>query len=161
MKNLLEHPVYKKQLHRLERYESERVFCKHDASHFEEMGRIAVAMMKKYGVEMEEETVWLAAYLLDMGRVAQYENGTPHDKAGTVFARRMLQEIGYPENKSEEIIALIDGHRSGGSDMPVRIFAWADKRSRACYACEQAAACKWSDERKNRYAFEDLEAEQL
>lgn len=161
LKKLLEHPAYQKQLDKLECYERTRIFCKHDFSHFEEMGRIAIAMMKKYGVELEEETVLLAAYLHDMGRVAQYEKGIPHDKAGVEFARKMLQEIEYPKERTEIIAALIHGHRTNSGEMPVRIFAWADKRSRACYACKQTDACKWSEERKNRSAFTNPEQEQL
>ncbi len=137
----------------------------------------AVGMAPGFGEELlpEKEIIYLAALLHDLGRIQEYEEGVPHQRAGAALARQLLQQIGYPQEKTELIAAAIESHRGGAkSDREVeadrksrqaetpgqnaalwaeplgQLLSWADKRSRNCFACKAQKACKWEAEKQNR-----------
>ncbi len=128
---LLQETDYLEQLKKLELLEQNRKFCRHGLSHLLDTARIAwircqelSAKSEEAGysgvcgeqvnVQLERETVYLAALLHDLGRIREYEAGIPHHEAGAVVAKRLLEEIGYSREKAELIITAVAGHRSNG-----------------------------------------------
>ena len=191
---LLRETEYLNYVEKLERLEADRVFCRHGLGHLLDTARIAwirvleaqtsrrgpdraVGMAPGFGEELlpEKEIIYLAALLHDLGRIQEYEEGVPHQRAGAALARQLLQQIGYPQEKTELIAAAIESHRGGAkSDREVeadrksrqaetpgqnaalwaeplgQLLSWADKRSRNCFACKAQKACKWEAEKQNR-----------
>ena len=196
MEKLLRETEYLNYIEKLERLEADRVFCRHGLSHLLDTARIAwirvlEAQASRCGLSgepegtqerpvsscgeealPEKEIVYLTALLHDLGRIQEYEEGVPHQRAGASLARQLLCRIGYPQKKTELIAAAIEGHRGGmkrrapeadrenrgveapgqnDAPEPLRqLLYWADKRSRNCFCCGARAECKWEPEKRNR-----------
>ena len=136
------HPAYQEALGKLTAYEAKREFCRHTPEHF-----LAVARLTHL---LALENIYAAGLLHDMGRYLQYENGTPHDEASVILAGPILQDCGFSEDESAEVLKLIGSHRtkSDKADLP-GLFYRADKLSRNCFLCPAQADCNWPEEKKN------------
>lgn len=178
---LLQETDFLEQLEKLEQLEQDRSFCRHGLEHLLDTARIAWIRVLEQQEESEwrkgseqqnrkrpdQEMVYLSALLHDLGRIQEYEDGTPHHKAGVVKARLLLEQVGYPKEKTEQILMAIQEHRtlqrekvSAASDPDApesqseswlgELLRWADKKSRNCFYCKAAAECNWAQEKKNR-----------
>ena len=130
------HPAYQEALGKLTAYEAEREFCRHTPEHFLAVARLTYLLALEQGVEADKEIIYAAGLLHDMGRYLQYENGTPHDEAGVMLAGPILQECGFSEGESAEVLKLIGSHRTQSDARDLTgLFYRADKLSRSCFLC--------------------------
>jgi uncharacterized protein len=156
---LLANATFRELTETLSRLEGDRVYCKHDMIHFRKVEEISLWLWKENGLDFDSEVLSLLAYLHDLGRVVQYQTGTPHSEASAVCARTLLNEIGYPEEQQQVIFQAITGHghrknaqvawkQRTALRTPEEILQFADQFSRNCYQCPAAAGCKWSEQQK-------------
>ena len=96
--------------------------------------------------------MYAASLLLDIVRVLQYREGTPHEQASVLLAPQILKECGFTESESAEILEAIRQHRNAGireeRNLSGLIYR-ADKLSRSCFACPAEPQCDWKNEKKN------------
>ena len=164
---IINHQLYKEYLNRIKKYEKDRVFCKHDMSHFLDVCRIAenlwlnirITKLEEYNKSEDfsqnssyRELIYAVGLLHDIGRWQEYENGVSHEIASSKIAPQILEQCGFKEDEIQEIVSAILNHRNKDvkeqSDLSGLIYR-ADKKSRACFACEAEALCDWSKEKKN------------
>lgn len=103
-------------------------------------------------MQIPEDLLYAAALLHDIGKHEQYENGTPHEEASARIAPLILEKCGYTEAEIAEITEAVLQHRTKSvAEEPTLsgVLYRADKKSRACFACEAKEACNWSGEKKN------------
>lgn len=151
--DILQNIEYRKNREKIEQYEVERKFCKHDIGHFLDVARIAQILNLKEELHISEELIYAAALLHDIGRQIQYEDGTPHEKASVPIAAGILGECGFDDAETESILYAIENHRASKIKEQKNlagIIYRADKMSRPCYACQVETECKWKDDKKNR-----------
>lgn len=148
---ILNHPVYKETVQRIEKLERDRVFCGHDRTHFLDVARVACLLDAENGYHVPKEQIYAAALLHDIGRAEQYVNGTPHHEAGAVIAEKIMDDCGFEKEEAEEILAAILAHRGGAEKRSglSELIGRADKLSRPCYCCAAEPECNWSREKKN------------
>ncbi len=158
VERLLEDKRFREVLEELERLEADRIYCRHDFTHLMDVARIASREQLESGGVADEEQIYLAALLHDIGRAEEYKNGISHAIAGKKLAGEILLHIGYPGQKTEQILAVIEGHRGEtpvlqedpGTEVLVQLIQTADQKSRPCFFCRAADTCKWSSDRKNK-----------
>lgn len=150
---LLKDTDYLEQLKHLEELEQNREFCRHGLPHLLDTARLIWIRCLEGRRTMDKEMVYLAALLHDLGRIDQYEAGTPHHEAGARRAEVLLGAIGYPAGRIGKIQEAILGHRGSSSAGDVvelsALLAWADQRSRMCFCCQAREACSWRNDQKN------------
>lgn len=141
---------------KIEEWEQERIFCRHNMVHFLDVARIAYVLNLEEGLNIRKELIYAAAMLHDIGRHLQYLEGIPHDKASAQIAVRILERCGFLEDEQEIIVNAILNHRnfeiSGNKNLDGILYR-ADKRSRACFSCPAEKACDWKNEKKNFEIF--------
>lgn len=150
----------------IEAAEVDRVFCRHGLPHLLDVARIAWILNLERGCGLRRDVVYAAALLHDIGRVAQYQTGEPHDEAGTRVAAEVLdalpESLRFSGTDRAAILYAVGGHRGplagregdaheglATADALARLIKEADGRSRTCFACAARGACYWSEERKN------------
>ena len=147
---IVHHPLFERQLARLEELEKSRPFCCHGLQHLLDVARLGWIAAMEQQLPLKRDVVYAAALLHDIGRVEQIENGTPHHQASAALAARILPDAGFSEEEICRIQQAILGHRKDESgDCLGKLIFWADKASRSCWSCGAKAACNWSDEKKN------------
>lgn len=169
---LLEDKIFLETIDAIERLEDQRVYCRHGFAHLMDVARLACMSNTENGRALEEEQIYLAALLHDIGRAEEYENGISHATTGKRLAGEILLRIGYPHKKAQMILDVIEGHRNKPdcliqeeqfeqnlkieqeaqtqqADLQ-RLIYDADKKSRACFLCKAADSCKWNTDQKNR-----------
>ena len=132
--------------------EEGRRFCHHDMGHFLDVARLAMIFNLQEGLPLQEEMIYAAALLHDIGRWRQYEDGTPHEKASALLAPEILAESGFTEEEAGQILTAILDHRNAAvrQDRTLSgILYRADKMSRSCFCCEAEAECDWKGDKKN------------
>jgi len=132
--------------------EAERCFCRHDMSHFLDVARIGMILNLKEQQGVEEELVYAAGLLHDIGKHLQYNEGTPHEQASAEIAPVILRECGFSEEETDIIVRAIRAHRdkSSASEKGLTgILYRADKASRPCFACKVRQECNWKGDKKN------------
>mgnify|MGYP002770941781 CR=1 FL=1 len=190
---LLTETDYLSLLEQLEELERDRPFCRHGLTHLLDTARIAwILVLEKKGscmhpgnkekvaqpereLAVEErscdgedivkEAIYLAALLHDLGRMREYEDGTPHHIAGAAEAERLLARIRYPEERAEWILAAVAGHRRGEGGDSKGAGAWergTEARNWECgteagdwensTSARLAALLRWAD-KKSRNCF--------
>ena len=155
---IVHHPVYVSWYERLLKAEETRIFCCHDMTHLLDVARIAYIKNLEDAQGFSQEIIYAAALLHDIGKAAQYEDGTPHEIIGAEIALSILNDINTqvpsPYFTGEEVRAIaraIREHRrcpEGSSELG-RLLYTADKASRACFACPAREACSWAPEKMN------------
>ena len=150
---IIEHPSYLAHIAKIAGWEKDREFCRHNTAHFLDVARIAMILntQDKYGIE--QELIYAAALLHDIGRWQQYETGEDHALASAKFAPAILMDCGFSAAESEQIVSAIATHRDGSVKDEININGLlyrADKLSRPCYFCEQEKNCNWTPDKKNR-----------
>lgn len=143
---------YKSCMEKIEAFEKDRIFCKHDADHAFAVARIAYCLNLERGYGISKDTIYCAALLHDIGRCRQYETGQPHDEAGVELSRDILEACKASGALKEEILEVISSHRGEcrkeGSPL-AEIIREADNLSRSCFNCKASRECNWSQDRRN------------
>ena len=151
---IIQNPQYVDTLKRLQVLETDRIFCRHDISHFMSVARLMWIEVLEQQLPVDREVVYAAALLHDIGRVAQMEHGIPHEQASAEFAKQILSDAGFNEEELREVTAAILSHRKESTTSTLgRILYQADKRSRACWCCGASNLCNWPEEKKNKGIF--------
>jgi len=160
---ILQHRQYKDYVGRIEEYEKDRIFCKHDMGHFLDVCRLAeILYLQECLGEIQISTVfqnakftegiYAAGLLHDIGRWQEYETGICHETASAELATDILSDCGFSYEESEEILKAIRNHRNKEIKEEVSlsgILYRADKMSRACFSCKAEAECDWDIQKKN------------
>ena len=147
---ILSHPRFLHCMKKIEQYEQNRLFCHHNMEHLLSTARLMFIYVLEDGVHIPRDILYATALLHDLGRAAEYVDGTPHEKASTQFAKEILTDCSYTEGEQLLILAAIAGHRSPGEGSELaKALYWADKKSRPCYNCPAASECNWPIEKKN------------
>lgn len=151
---LLDDKEYQKQLEQLEQLEKQRPYCKHGIEHLLAVARIAQLRNQQEKWQLEEESIYLAALLHDIGRIEEYEKGIPHHVAGIQKAAYFLEKLNVPKEQKLQILEAISTHRQKQEEFREnrlgRLLAQADSASRNCRFCKAYQTCKWKEEKKNR-----------
>ena len=151
---IIQNPQYVDTLKRLQVLETDRIFCRHDISHFMSVARLMWIEVLEQQLPVDREVVYAAALLHDIGRVAQMEHGIPHEQASAEFAQQILPDAGFNEEELNEVTAAILSHRKDCSVSELgKILYQADKRSRDCWCCSASNLCNWPEEKKNKGIF--------
>ncbi|AGC67735.1 hypothetical protein Cst_c07300 [Thermoclostridium stercorarium subsp. stercorarium DSM 8532] len=152
IKKILHHKIYLDCLQKLKEFEKDREFCKHTLEHFIDVARIMYIMALENDDNIDKELIYAAGLLHDVGRVKEYENGTPHNIAGLDIIRKIMNDAGFYENEINQVLNAVENHRdeNGGRDLLSKYLYEADKKSRNCFCCMAYDKCKWSEEEKNR-----------
>lgn len=148
---IINHPVFVRELNKIQRLEEKREFCCHGMEHLLDVARIAYIMALEEGHQIQPDVVYAAALLHDIGKGAQYEIGMPHNEAARDIAEDILRECGYDKDEISGIGEAIEYHNQPGLSLGSlsRILFEADKRSRRCFLCEVRKDCYWPEEAKN------------
>lgn len=148
---ILEHALYREALQKINIYEKDRKFCCHTLEHFCDVARIMYILALEEQSDLEQDVIYATALLHDIGRVIEYKDGTPHDKASQDMAKIILTDIGYKADEIQLIIDAIGSHRK--KEEPEHTLASylyrADDLSRNCFACAMTKECYWDETRKN------------
>lgn len=146
------HELFQKYLSLNERAEENREFCHHDMAHFLAVARIAQILNLKEVQEVDEELIYAAALLHDIGRHMQYADGTPHEAASAQLAPEILRDCGFNIEETDTIITAIRKHRNVDSAKEPGLDGLlyrADKLSRTCFVCKAEKECDWKKGKKN------------
>lgn len=149
---ILKHDLFIECYGKIEEWERDRIFCHHDMGHFLDVARLAMIINLQEELGADEDCIYAAALLHDIGRFAQYEDGTPHEVASAKLAEPILRDCGYTEKETSVIARAIAGHRNKKSAEERNLNGLlyrADKMSRSCFACKAEKECDWKAEKKN------------
>lgn len=138
-------------MHKIERIEKHRKFCKHGLSHCLDVARIAYILSHEKAMELKKDIIYSCALLHDLGRVEEYNSGIPHEVSSARLAGVILKECDYSRTEIEQIITAIRKHRNdiiSKTDLE-RVISEADKISRQCMFCRVRRYCKWEEKEKN------------
>jgi uncharacterized protein len=149
---ILNNNTYKTNLDNLKELEKNRTFCRHGLEHLLDVARLAYIENLEKGLGIDKSIIYATALLHDLGRVLEYKENLPHDKASVLLAKKILPECGFGEDDIKLICMAIGEHKNikeledkGLCGLIYR----ADKKSRNCFYCNAIADCKWSKEKKN------------
>lgn len=149
---ILQNEQYRMHLLHIDRHEADRIFCHHNMGHFLDVARIAMILNEKEQYGIEDEMIYAAALLHDIGRWQQYETGEDHALVSALLAPEILTACGFSENEQEQIVSAIATHRDKNVMQKHNLNGLlyrADKLSRPCFACQQQKACNWKGDKKN------------
>lgn len=149
---ILECAIFRENLEKNKAAEKDRIFCRHDMTHFLDVARIAVIISMEEELDIDRELIYGAALLHDIGKHLQYTDGTPHEQAGVMIAGDILRKCGFDDKETRVIIGAIGSHRddSVAEEASLRgVLYRADKASRPCYSCAAAGDCNWKESKKN------------
>ena len=158
---ILSHQKYREHLKKIEVWEKDRVFCKHDKKHFLDVARIAYILYleemsshdSKYDTKAKvKEFLYAAGLLHDIGRWKEYEEGIEHHLASVQLAEPILKDCSFSPEETEQILSIIKTHRKEVQEEKESlssIFYRADKLSRECFWCPAEKECNWKKEKKN------------
>jgi len=152
--HILQNPQYCKMIEQINTLEADRPYCRHGLPHLLDVARIAYIISLENQYDIAKEVIYGTALLHDLGKSAQYLNGTPHELESAKAAPDVLKEAGYSDEEIKMITEAILAHRkpeSGKAKNLKGILYQADKRSRACFNCMIENRCNWSEDKKNKY----------
>ena len=153
---ILSNDQYKKYLEKNSKAEAQRYFCHHNMGHFLDVARIALILNDKEDYGQEQEIVYAAALLHDIGRWMQYEDGTPHEKASVLLSPEILVSCGFSDEEISRILSAVGNHRNAKVREEKSLSGLlyrADKLSRPCFACQMERECDWKSDKKNLKLF--------
>ena len=128
---------YLKKINRLNEIEKDRIYCKHDLDHFQEVYQILSILSSRRGLDDSRNMSKTMAYFHDIGRADSYDGY--HRKSSSDFARILLGEYYYIDNNIVE-----DSLR----DTWAKLLRISDQLSRNCYICKANEICKWLEGEK-------------
>jgi uncharacterized protein len=142
---ILDSPVYRDCLRKIEEREQSRPFCKHGFSHFTDVARLAWIFVLEEKEGYSRSLVYAAALLHDLARWQEYDGEGCHALLSAQLAEPLLLGAGYLLWERELIINAIKEHRRGEDDVyssPLsRLISKADKYSRLCFQCHSRNDC--------------------
>ncbi|MCP1102817.1 uncharacterized protein M2454_002372 [Aequitasia blattaphilus] len=150
---ILNHPLYREALKEIQTLEKDRIFCKHNISHFLDVARLGEIQNLKEELDLDVELIYATALLHDIGRHKEYLHQIPHEEASAGIAEEILNDLSYTDNEKEQIKEGILNHgneRMKGDKSLAGLIYRSDKLSRACFACEAEQQCNWSETKKNK-----------
>ncbi len=149
----MDNPDYLDAMTAIRNCEKDRVFCRHGLTHSLDVARIAQIINLQINLGIPKDVVYAAALLHDIGRACEYTDGTPHEEAGYLLARQILEESDFSEEEKREILETVLHHRGEPEDEEPEslpgLIKKADKLSRLCFDCEAAEDCFWPESEKN------------
>lgn len=146
------HLLWQESINKIEQLEKQRIFCCHDISHLLDVARISYIENLEKNLNISKELIYATALLHDIGRHLEYIDGTPHEVASAILAKKILQDCSFTPSEQDEIIFAITKHRDVATKQQnnlAGIIYRADKQSRACLFCKAQNECNWSKEKKN------------
>ena len=147
---ILNNDKYIKYINEIKCLEKNRIYCRHDMSHFLDMARIAYILVLEEGLDYSKEVIYGIGLLHDIGRAEEYKNNINHDEAGIAIAGEILKETSYTDYEKSIILNAIANHGEKNSeDKFMNIIYRSDKLSRNCFECDAEKDCYWSKEKKN------------
>lgn len=163
IRRVMEDPVFQQELAGIMELERERSFCGHGLEHLLDVARLSYIFNLEEQAGLDQECIYAAALLHDIGRGREYREGTPHHLAGVQLAGEILKKYGFEEEKQWEILTAIEEHRNSNpgshedcgtqtrsSSRLAEFLRRADRLSRNCFCCKAAVECNWPQEKKNR-----------
>ena len=166
---ILENMEYRYCLDKLDELEQDRIYCRHGLEHFYAVARITLMLAQEGGISVDEDVVYGAALLHDLGR---YDiNAENHEAVSCELARKILPDCEYNFDTIQQIVNIISNHRGRYSISKIQelrrskkldlneCFRVADQISRRCFECKSSETCKWKDEEKIHFEFIELQGE--
>lgn len=158
-RRILHNQTFSDIMEKLAAAEEDRIFCRHGLPHLLDTTRIMHILNLERGLCISTDIIYAAGLLHDIGRLRQYEDGTPHDQAAMPIAEAILEDCGYDKKERDLILFAVAAHRSrtdepsGLKELLADLLYQADKKSRLCFQCPAREACYWPEELKNREVF--------
>lgn len=162
IRRVMEDSVFRQELADIAALERGRTFCGHGLEHLLDVARLSYIFSLEEQSGLDQECIYAAALLHDIGRGREYREGIPHHLAGVQLAGEILKRCGFEDQKQREILAAIEEHRNSnigshtgreaqgkGNSQLAEFLRRADKLSRNCFSCKAAAECNWPEEKKN------------
>ena len=147
---ILKNEKFRAYLNKTAQYEKDRIYCLHDIQHALDTARIAYIKSLEGNAELDKEIIYAAALIHDIGRCAQYEDGTPHDEASALLGRGILEECEFTADEINQILTAVSEHRTDADRSPLGALLYeADNKSRMCMLCDARETCKWKREDMN------------
>lgn len=160
---ILKHIKFKEYVEKIEVFEKDRKFCKHDMGHFLDVCRLSRILYLQECLDyskardcryksISDEMFYAAGLLHDIGRWQEYEIGIRHEVSSANLSQDILKDCDFSEEESAEIIMAIRNHRNKDikDDISLSGFLYrADKMSRTCFACKAESICNWELCKKN------------
>jgi HD superfamily phosphodiesterase len=148
---ILKHPVFIRELAKINELEKERAYCRHSMIHLLDVARISYIFNLEENGGLSKDIIYGTALLHDIGKGIQYEDGTPHNISSANLAEGILIDCGYSEVERTQILEAIMLHRKPveTKNYLAKILYKADKKSRACYTCVVCEDCHWDTNKKN------------
>ena len=149
---ILKNETYIKYILDIEELEADREFCRHNMFHFVSVARIATIINYRSQLGVDEELIYAAALLHDIGRAEEYRSGKRHELVSCELAGNIIDEAGFMTDEKEMILSAINNHRdmSESEKRPLdKIIYMADKLSRECFCCKASDNCHKPDYKKN------------
>jgi Predicted HD superfamily hydrolase len=157
---IINHPLYKKELEQILALEQERIYCKHNIEHFLDVARVMYIFCLEEKQQIAKDIIYGTALLHDIGRAKEYLENIPHEMASVEISQLILPNCGYKTEEIRLITKAIAGHRKAEltknspkestADTLQHLLKTADKRTRNCFACEAKASCNWDETKKNK-----------
>ncbi len=149
---IIRHGIFQEHLRQNMEAEADRQFCRHDLVHFLDVARIGRIINLEEKLGIDEEMIYGAALLHDIGKHVQYSHGTAHEKASARLAANILEDCGFDSKETDVIVDAIASHRdetvSGERNLRGLLYR-ADKASRPCFCCNAEKDCNWKTKQKN------------
>lgn len=140
---ILQDKGYLEHLHKIELLEKDRIFCKHNITHFLDVCRIAWILNLEKDRKLDKELVYAAGLLHDIGRWKQYESGEDHAKVSEILCEEILISCDFIKEEILQIKEAIGNHRKLVSSSELsEILYKSDKLSRNCFSCVAIGECK-------------------
>ncbi|MBF7096953.1 HD domain-containing protein [Alkalibacter mobilis] len=136
--------IYLSHLNKIKEHEKQRIFCRHDITHFLDVARIAWIITLERNLNFQKEIVYACGLLHDIGRWLEYEEGTDHALASGEMCVEILEKNGFDPEEIRQIKKAIASHRvkcDANEDLSALLYE-SDKASRRCYSCDAIGQCK-------------------
>lgn len=145
---ILQHADFQKYMRQNRQAEKDRVFCHHDWQHALDVARICYILCLEKGIFTQSKLdgkllCYATALLHDIGRFAEAADAhCDHALMSALLAQPILEELSFEQEEQMLILEAIRLHRQKGQCGFAGVFYEADKKSRACFFCEQREFCK-------------------
>lgn len=154
LNKLIKLDLYMDYYNEIQKFEENRIFCRHDFSHFLDVARLSLIYTNLENLNLSQEIIYTTAFLHDIGRGVQYSKNIPHNIASVDISTPMLEMCDYNNEEISSISFAILNHESfdkanNSNDTLSKVLYKADKASRNCFSCKAENMCKWSIDKKN------------
>ena len=150
---ILNNPTYTDRINEIYTAEETRVFCRHGYDHLLAVARIGHIINIEEKLGLDQEMIYAAALLHDIGRFSKRESeGVSHRLASVEIAFPILIDAGFDDIEANQICDAIRLHGDKPFDPATLagVIYRADKLSRNCFRCDAYADCNWPEDMKNK-----------